>query len=117
MASPLTTYIHWLADDSNTPFPEECKSLKISSILSLAEEDSEASIVLNQLFNNVYAHNYSIEDIAKVHKRYNQIYKFNYIPVKPIIPKVELPKKKEVKDVVVNKKTKYKLYTNKEKSI
>ena len=115
MASPLTTYIHWLADDSSVPFPEECKSLKISSILSLAEEDPEASIVLNQLFNNVYAYNYSIEDIAKIHKRYNQLYRFNYIPVKPIIPKAEPVKKKEVKDVVVNKKTKYKLYAAKEK--
>lgn len=115
MASPLTTYIHWLADEGNVPFPEECKSLKISSILSLAEEDPEASIVLNQLFNNLYAHQYDIEQIAKVHKKYNQIYRFNYIPVKPIIPKAEPPKKKEVKDVVVNKKTKYKLYIDKDK--
>ena len=113
MASPLTTYIHWLADESNVPFPEECKSLKISSILSLAEEDFDASRVLNQLFNNKYAYQYPIEAIAKVHKRYNQIYKFNYIPVKPIIPEIKQPAKKEVKDTVVHKKTKYKLYTNK----
>ena len=87
MASPLTLYIKWLASDEGTPFPEECKSLNIKSILTLAEEDFEASRVLNQLYNNVYAFKYPIEEIAKVHKRYNQIYKFNYIPVKPEYPK------------------------------
>ena len=106
MASPLTLYIKWLASDEGTPFPEECKSLNIKSILTLAEEDFEASRVLNQLYNNFYAFKYPIEEIAKVHKRYNQIYKFNYIPVKPEYPKPE--KKKEVKDTVVHKKTKYK---------
>jgi DNA polymerase elongation subunit (family B) len=115
MASPLTTYIRWLATEGNVPFPEECKSLKISSILSLAEEDFETSIVLNQLFNNPYAYKYSIEDIAKVHKKYNTIYKFNYIPVKPVFPKIEEKPKKKETDVVINKKSKYKLYSSKEK--
>ena len=115
MASPVTLYIKWLASEGNTPFPKECKSLKISSVLSLAEEDFEASLVLNQLFNNKYAYQYSIEEVAKVHKRYNRLYRFNYIPVKPIIPEIKEPIKEKKDDVVVHKKTKYKLYTTKTK--
>lgn len=106
MPSPLTTYIKWLASDINTPFPDECKSLNIKTILSLAEEDLEASLVLNQLYNTVYAYNLNIEDVAKVHKRYNKIYRFKYLPIKPEYPKPkEAPK---TNDVVVHKKTKWK---------
>ena len=119
MASPLTLYIRWLASDEGTPFPEECKSLNISTILSLAEEDYQASIVLNQLFNSKYAYNFPIEYIAKVHKRYNHKYKFNFVPVTPKFTKPvsseEVKKVKKDDEVVVNKKTKYKLYTNKVK--
>ena len=106
MASPLTTYIKWLSIPEDIPFPEECKSLNIKTILNLAEEDLFASLVMGQLFNDVYAYKYNIEDIAKIHKKHNTTYRFNYIKQKPIIPeKVEAKKEKEV---VVHKKTKYK---------
>ena len=106
MASPLTTYIKWLSIPEDIPFPEECKSLNIKTILNLAEEDLFAGLVMNQLFNDVYAYNYDIEQIARIHKKYNTTYKFNYIKQKPIIPEKQEAKKE--KDIVVHKQTKYK---------
>ena len=106
MASPLTTYIKWLSIPEDIPFPEECKSLNIKTILNLAEEDLFAGLMMNQLFNDAYAYNYSIEDIARLHKKHNSTYRFNYIKQAPKLP--EPVKKEEVKEVVVHKKTKYK---------
>ena len=106
MASPLTTYIKWLSIQEDIPFPEECKSLNIKTILNLAEEDLFASLVMDQLFNDVYAYNYSIEDIARIHKKYNSTYRFNYIKQEP---KVVIPKEPvKEKEIVVHKETKYK---------
>lgn len=78
--SPLTVYIRWLSSPDEVEFPEECKSLNVSTILNLACDDPSVTLVLNSLVNN-YNTYYSIpiEIVGKLHKKYNKAKSFKYI--------------------------------------